>query len=115
MAMTKDQLLNYHKEMSDKGYGIMVKKNHDYAGASGTTPFANFEACERLSIAPTEHGMLIRMLDKMQRISTYINSGELLVENEGVHDACVDIMNYSILLSAYIKQKKNNDNNQPTT
>jgi hypothetical protein len=84
----------------------MRVKNHDYSGSSGKTPFSNFEVTERCGVTSTEKGMLTRMLDKMMRLSTFADSGKLLVPNESVEDACLDLVNYSILLAAYIKQKK---------
>ena len=46
------------------------------------------------------------MLDKMKRLATFAHAGELKVENEGVRDACLDLLNYSILLAAYCKDKE---------
>jgi hypothetical protein len=103
--MTTTELLTFHKAFCDQARGIVETKNHDYAGASGDTPFANFTATEKLGITTTEKGFLIRMLDKMQRLSTFANAGELKVANESAHDACMDIVNYAVMLSAYIREK----------
>lgn len=83
----------------------MARKNHDYSGASGNTPFANFQACEDLGLADAKTGILIRVLDKIQRIKTYIQSGTLSVENESAEDACHDCINYFILLGGMIAEK----------
>ena len=83
----------------------MVRKNHDYAGNSGTTPFANFERCEAMGICSTEQGFLVRIVDKVSRLSTFAKDGKLLVENEGYNDAILDIINYCVLFSAYVKSK----------
>lgn len=107
--MTTTELLSYHQHLCDKARAIMEKKNHDYAGASGTTPFANFEATEKLGLASTEEGMLIRSVDKIQRLKTFIQVGILKVEDEGPENAVLDIINYMVLLSAYIKQEKANE------
>ena len=104
--MTTKELLEYHADFCQRGWDIVKKKNHDYAGAAGDTPFANFEASEKIGITTTEKGILVRMLDKMMRLSTFADAGELKVENESVEDACLDIANYCVLLSAYIKDKK---------
>jgi len=92
--------------MSTRARNIMRVKNRDYAGATGETPFANFQLNELAKISTTEKGILTRMLDKIMRLSTYANSGKLLVKNEGTEDACLDIINYAVLLSAYIKFQK---------
>lgn len=84
----------------------MAVKNHDYAGADGKTPFSNFQVVEQFGVCTTEQGFLVRMLDKMKRLTTYAQSGELKVPGEGAKDACLDILNYAILLAAYIEEKK---------
>ena len=103
--MIHAQLLEFHKAFCQRAYDIMAVKNHDYAGATGDTPFANFQAVELLGIASTETGFLVRMLDKMKRLQTFAACGKLKVENEGAYDACLDIANYAILLAAYVKDK----------
>lgn len=104
--MNSELLLKYHSEFCSIARGIMANKNRDYSGAHGNTPFANFEATERMNITSTEKGFLVRILDKVMRLSTFAESGELAVKNESVEDACLDIANYCILLSAYIKDKE---------
>jgi hypothetical protein len=103
--MTTKELIEYHEEFSDKTREIMRKKNSDYSGSKGITPFANFEATELLGITTTEKGFLVRMQDKFMRLSTFAEDGKLSVTNESFEDACMDISNYCILLAAYIKSK----------
>ena len=45
------------------------------------------------------------MTDKMSRISTFLNKGELSLQNESVQDAIVDIINYSVILAGLLKDK----------
>jgi hypothetical protein len=45
------------------------------------------------------------MTDKMSRLSTFANKGKLVVEDEGVQDTLLDLINYSILLAAFIQDK----------
>jgi len=106
--MTTEELLKYHEEICTRAREIMRIKNHDYSGADGKTPFANFEVAEKLSITSTEKGFLVRILDKLMRIITWTNCGELKV-NESIEDACVDNINYHILLSAHTKEKYKNE------
>lgn len=83
---------------------LMKKKNADYAG-SGTDPFANFRRAEALGICSTEQAFLVRMTDKMSRLSSFAAKGKLSVEDETVHDTLVDMINYSVLLAAYLYTK----------
>ncbi len=103
--MTTPELLQFHESFCGEARALMQKKNHDYAGADGDTPFANFEASEKLRVCSTEAGMLVRMLDKFMRLSTFLNAGKLMVAGEGAHDSLQDIVNYSILLAARLEEK----------
>ena len=103
--MNREQLLKHHDSICKQAKELMKVKNHDYAGSSGETPFANFERTEAMGVCSTEQGFLVRVIDKVSRLSTFASAGELKVENEGYEDAIVDIINYMILLSAFLKGK----------
>lgn len=103
--MNQEQFLAYHKEMCDKLYEIAKSKNHDYSG-SNESAFANFEIVGLCGIASVEQGFLTRIMDKISRINSFIKQGILEVEDEKITDTCADAANYFILLSAYLKTKK---------
>lgn len=104
--MNRDELLAHHEQMNADGVAIMTAKNHDYAGASGDTPFRNFEIVERLGICSTETGMLVRMCDKLSRIINFVDSGTLKVKGESARDTVVDLRNYLVLFDAYVTSGK---------
>lgn len=104
--MNREQLLKFHEEICGRGRALMQSKNHDYAGRSGDDPFANFRRCESGGICPTETGFLVRMTDKMSRLATFVEAGKLLVEDEKVEDTLVDLLNYSVLLAGYLREKR---------
>ena len=116
--MTTEELLNLHDQTCKKCRDIMIKKNSDYTGGSKATDiFANFNASMMLNIHPVQ-GLLLRLIDKVQRIRSFTNDKELSVPNESVEDACEDIVNYAILAKAMlieerkkIKQQKQKDEN----
>jgi len=103
--VNREELLKHHEELCDEALEIMKRKNHDYAGDSGKTPFANFERTEAMGVCSTEQGFLCRMCDKLSRLSTFANAGKLVVDNEGYRDALLDIINYCVLFSGYVKSK----------
>ena len=103
--MNREQLLKHHKTLCEQAKELMKAKNHDYAGDSGETPFANFERCEAMGVCSTEQGFLVRVIDKVSRLSTFVEAGKLKVENESYNDAIVDIINYMVLFSGYISDK----------
>ena len=103
--MDREELLSHHDELCKMAKQLMEKKNHDYAGQGGDEPFANFTRTEAMGVCTTEQGFLVRVVDKVSRMSTFTNAGKLEVENETVEDAIVDIINYMVLFSAYLKDK----------
>jgi hypothetical protein len=46
------------------------------------------------------------MTDKMSRLSSFVESGKLAVENESFEDTIIDIVNYSVLMYSYLHDKK---------
>jgi hypothetical protein len=103
--MTKKELLENHITLCDAARTLMEKKNTDYAGRSGTEPFANFTRVESMGICSTERGMLVRLTDKMSRLSSFVEAGKMEVANESFEDTVVDVINYMVLLHSYIKDK----------
>jgi len=105
--MTRDELLRYHTEICRSAQELMSLKNRDYAGAEGNEPFANFTRVETMGICSTEQGFMTRVTDKMSRLSSFLNSGKMHVEDESFRDTIIDVINYMVLLSAYINDKDN--------
>mgnify|MGYP001227287601 FL=1 len=103
--MNREELLQHHASLCEQAISIMKKKNHDYAGKDGDQPFANFERTESMGVCSTEQGFLVRVVDKVSRLSTFCSAGELKVDNEGYEDAILDIINYMVLFSAYLTDK----------
>lgn len=103
--MTRDELFKLHEDMCCDALELMKKKNADYAGG-GSDPFANFRRAEALGVCSTEQAFLVRMTDKMSRLSSFAQKGKLAVEDETVHDTLQDLINYSVLLAAYLKSKQ---------
>ena len=99
--MTTAELLNLHQEICEAARDLMRKKNHDYAGKDGKTPFANFEVGEALGIGSTIQGILFRMSDKFKRLIEYNKSLEFSVTDESFQDTIMDMINYSIILAGY--------------
>jgi len=107
--MNREELLKHHTEVCARALEIMQVKNHDYAGKNGEEPFANFERCEAMGVCSTETGFLVRVIDKVSRLSTFVDAGELKVKGETWKDAVLDIMNYMILFSAFVSDKEKDD------
>lgn len=103
--MTREELLVLHSETCANARSIMEAKNKDYTSGA-TDPFSNFKASEIFEV-PGELGLLVRVLDKLKRINSFIKNGTLAVKDEPVDDAIRDVINYMVLLNGMIKDKKN--------
>ena len=69
-------------------------KDQDYA--SNGKPMGNLRGSEHLGI-PAWKAVLLRMSDKKQRITSFINRGRFEVEDEKVTDTLIDLANYALL------------------
>lgn len=99
-----DALFRLHHNICDRAKSIMRAKNADYT-AQSTDPFANFRGSTYLGIDPVL-GILLRMQDKLMRLRSFAEHGELKVVDEGIEDTTVDILNYAILALAMLKERK---------
>jgi hypothetical protein len=80
-----------------------VRKNHDYGG-SNNDPYANFRNSTIAGVS-VERGILVRLMDKMSRISTLLDK-EAMVKDEAVDDTIDDAINYLAILKSYRKRNK---------
>jgi len=76
--MTKTEYFEYAKDFFNQCIETSKAKNADYTGGS-PDPFSNFTSVEVLGIK-TEVGFITRMFDKMKRISSFVQNGELQVK-----------------------------------
>lgn len=104
--MNRTELLQLHDETCKAARSIMEAKNSDYTGGkSADDPFANFKMAAMIGIHPAV-GLLLRMMDKVQRIRTFTLDGGLAVKSESVDDACDDIVNYAILCKGLLREER---------
>jgi len=107
IVTTRESLLQYFTWQTARARDTLSRKNHDYACAGGNDdPFFNFKVTELLHVATAEQGFFTRMADKISRLATFISTGRLLVVGEGSDDALDDLMNYAVLLKAYLATKR---------
>ena len=79
------------------------RKNADYAGEV-TDPFKNFKNSLVVGV-PVERGILVRIMDKVSRISNLIDK-DAQVKDETITDTLDDAINYLAILKAYIQSTK---------
>jgi hypothetical protein len=103
--MKTQEFLSEIKNTYAEGIDIINSKNKDYANSEN--PFKNFETSIILGITP-EKGIMIRMLDKVTRISNLLEK-EACVKDETIDDTLLDLINYTAILKAYITSKREED------
>ena len=99
--MNKSNFYLYQKKLFEACHKIAIKKGNDYA--RGDDPFANFRTSEAIGVKPIK-GILIRIMDKIQRLNNYGVVGKL--DNESAEDAVMDIINYASLIGGLICEKE---------
>lgn len=97
----RDRLLKLHEELCKEARAIMRKKNTSYAESDEV--FKNFCLFGRKHAA---RGILFRLGDKLSRLSVIVDKGKLEGDDgESVKDACLDGLNYFLLLYAFLKEE----------
>lgn len=98
----RETILAMHDELTARARAIMVAKNNDYSGGNPDA-LANFRGSQQYGVHPAV-GLLIRMGDKMMRVSTFARKGMLEVKDESVLDSVADMINYPVLLYGILKE-----------
>lgn len=101
--MNQTEFTQAIQEVFKRATLLLQKKNSDYSGDGDA--FKNFRLCEAASLASVEQGILVRMLDKLGRVSTLVQHGTSQVD-ESIEDTLIDLINYSAILITYLKTKE---------
>ena len=84
--------LNQMMRVQREAFELFKKKNQDYGDA-----FATF--------GPV--GVIVRMGDKINRLTSVSKNGVNLVDNESLRDTLIDLHNYSAMAIMLLDEKKN--------
>ena len=103
-GMDREQFYNRLEATFKKALEIAKLKNQDYAGTDD--PFRNFKNALSVGVS-VERGIMVRMMDKISRISNLLDK-EAAVKDERLEDTLLDLINYSCILSVYLKTVKGN-------
>jgi hypothetical protein len=90
----KDRIAQY-KAVQTEALNLFTKKNQDYGDS-----FATY--------GPV--GVIVRMGDKISRLSSITNSGITLVDNESVRDTLIDLHNYAAMGIMLLDEKEKLEN-----
>lgn len=89
------------ERVQKEGLQLFIKKNRDYGDS-----FANF--------GPV--GVIVRMGDKINRLTSITKSGVTMIETESMRDTLIDLHNYAAMAIMLIDEKESNldtDNDKP--
>ena len=89
---TIQQRLDVIKELGEEELAIMERKANDYSGTGDCN--RNIRACSNLGICSAEQGVLIRLQDKLSRLTTLIVEGVEAKVDEPIRDTIMDARNY---------------------
>ena len=79
------------EKVQEEGKQLFVKKNADYGDA-----FANYGPI----------GVLVRVGDKIQRLSSITKNKVQFVDNESIRDTLIDLHNYSAMAIMLLDEEK---------
>jgi hypothetical protein len=100
--MNREQFNENISKTFATGLTLIQKKNADYANSDN--PFRNFEAASVVGVG-VERAILLRVLDKIARISNLIDK-EAAVVDESLEDTLIDAINYLAIMKAYRERNK---------
>lgn len=103
--MNQKQFLSHIETTFKDALALVERKNKDYAEESN--PFANFQFAQLLNMT-VEEAILLRVVDKIARISNLTQKGEdqRAVADESIADTVQDIINYLAIMLAYREDEK---------
>lgn len=101
--VTRDMLVQEVKDTFSECLEILGKKNTDYAKT--TDAFANFRLSEMVGVGP-ERANLVRVADKIARISNIMDKEGSAVADETVADTINDVINYMAILKSMLRHRK---------
>lgn len=105
--MNQTEFTDHIQTVLNKVAELVRNKNTRYSDDADA--FSNLELCENAGVCSVERGIMVRMFDKMGRISnllgeTYSHS-EIDVE-ESITDSLMDLIGYAAILVVYRKSKE---------
>ena len=94
-----DNIDEHAENIFAKCLKTMREKNHDYSGDNADDPMKNFNISAQVVGITPEQGILVRMVDKINRLGTAFSGAELKVKDETIEDTLGDLINYSAIVA----------------
>jgi len=104
--MRFEEFEKLHRDLCERALEISRQKGHDYSGTKDT--LRNLKNTGTLSggAVSAEQGVLVRMGDKLSRLWSLLSGldSDAWVKDESMEDTLLDMVNYSILLVALLRE-----------
>lgn len=102
--MNHTEFTDHIQTVFNKVTELVRNKNTGYSDDANA--FSNFELCENAGVCSVERGIMVRMFDKMGRISNLLGeaSSQLEVE-ESITNSLMDLIGYAAILIVYRKSR----------
>jgi len=102
--VTKKDFLEHARALLDNCLITLGAKNDDYSTREQMDDgLKNFRYVESLGVVKAEHGVFVRLSDKITRIANFLTTGIFSVEDEKVEDTIQDAINYLVILHEVLK------------
>jgi hypothetical protein len=102
-AQNRDIFINSMIANTEAAMALVQKKTQDYA--TSYDPYKNFRMSESVGVS-LERGILVRICDKISRISNLLDRESSSVKDESIEDTLIDVMNYTNILLCYLQEKR---------
>lgn len=103
--MNQTEFTDHIQTVFNKVTELVRNKNTGYSDDANA--FSNLELCENAGVCSVERGIMVRMFDKMGRVSNLLGeaSTHLKVE-ESITDSLMDLIGYAAILIVYRKSRE---------
>lgn len=103
--MNQTEFTDHIQTVFNRATELVRNKNIGYS--DDTNAFSNLELCENAGVCSVERGIMVRMFDKMGRISNLLGeaSSQLEIE-ESITDSLMDLIGYAAILIVYKKSRE---------
>lgn len=101
--MKHNEFVDEIEKFFAKGLSLVKRKNRDYAPEND--PWRNFRFAEIVEV-DIARAQLVRISDKLARVSNLLTTDELLVPEEKIEDSLLDISNYAAILAIFVKHQR---------
>jgi hypothetical protein len=106
--VSSEMLFALHRFVCEKNYEILKCKNRDYSNAVylKSDALKNFKIVKHSGLCEMSTGVMVRLCDKMQRLTSLLLADAPSVKSESLNDTIGDAINYLVILQAVLEYER---------